>query len=113
ARAFDFIPFVSARTVDARLAVAEAGALPSFRRQRLAALAAHGPTPWVRLREVSTVTSPIYRRNPDDSTFVFFTHDALPRPPPLRLVDLAAGHRHGVAGLVVPAPGHGERLRRR
>jgi len=110
AGALDFIPFVSARTLDARLAVAETAAMPSFRRQRLDALAARGATPWVRLREASTVTSTIYRRNPDDSTFVFFTDDAVAVRPLLGLVNLAAGLGVGAAGLVTLPLDRGELL---
>jgi hypothetical protein len=110
ARGLDFIPFVSARSVDARLAVAEVAALPSFRRRRVEELAARGPAFWVRLREASSLTSTIYRRNPDDSTFVFFTDGAVGPRPLLGLVNLAAGLGAGAAGLVTLPLDRGELL---
>jgi hypothetical protein len=106
-----FIPFLSAAAVDAHLAVAETAELPSYRLDRVARLeAAHGRLgTW--LREGNTLTSTIYRRNPDDSFFVFFTDDTVALRPILGAVNLVAAAGASVVGLATLPLDHGARLR--
>jgi len=60
----------------------------------------------VFLRESNTLTSAVYRHNPDDSIFVFFTDDAVLARPLLGAVNLAVGLAASAVGLVtLPADG--------
>jgi len=106
-----FIPFLSAAAVDSRLAVAETAELPSYRRERVARLAAEHGRFGTWLREGNTVTSTIYRWNPDDSFFVFFTDDVVAPRPVLGAVNLVAAAGASVVGLVTLPLDRGARLR--
>jgi hypothetical protein len=52
-----------------------------------------------RLRETNTLTTTIYRPNPADSVFLFFTDDVVAPRPLFGLANLAVGLGAGVAGL--------------
>ena len=106
-----FIPFLSAAAVDAHLAVAETAELPSYRLDRLARLEAEHGRLGTWLREGNTLTSTIYRRNPDDSFFVFFTDDTVALRPILGAVNLVAAAGASVVGLATLPLDHGARLR--
>ena len=76
------------------------GEIPSYRRTRLAEMAEREHPLRVHLREASTFTSTLYRPNPRDSFFVFFTRDRwLPRPL-YGAVNLVAGLGQAAVGLV-------------
>jgi hypothetical protein len=105
-----FIPFLSAAAVEADLQVAETTELPSYRRAQLARLEATNGRWRMWLREGNTLTSTLYRRNPDDSFFVFFTDDTLALRPVLGAVNLVAAFGSSIAGLVTLPLDHGERL---
>jgi hypothetical protein len=102
---------VSAAAVDSRLAVSEAAELPSYRLERVARLEAERGRLGTWLREGNTLTSTIYRRNPDDSFFVFFTDDTVALRPLLGAANLVAAAGASVAGLVTMPLDHGARLR--
>jgi len=55
----------------------------------------------VFLRESNAVTSTVYRRNPHDSYFLFFTDDTVATRPIFGAVNLLAGVGAGVAGLAL------------
>jgi hypothetical protein len=93
-----FIPFVSTRAVRDTYHVTATQELPSYRRQRLAAMYRRENPLVVFLRESNTLTSTVYGPNPRDSFFVFFT-DALPTRPLLGAVNVAAGLGAGAVGL--------------
>ena len=105
---FDFIPFVSARAVEARWDVVERPMLPSYRQARLQVLVRRDGWP-ARLRESNVVTSSIYRRNEADSAFLFFTDDTVATRPVLGAANVVVGVGAAVAGLV-SAPLDGARL---
>ena len=104
-----FIPWVSAIAVDRTYQVAGDEELPSYRKARLAALSRVAPPLGVYLRESNVLTSTLYRRNPDDSLFVFFTDDAVAPRPVFGAVNLLAGAGASALGLAL-APFDGGRL---
>jgi hypothetical protein len=106
----DFIPFVSARTVNARWPDAERVTLPSYRRWKLEEMSRTAGAWRTWLRESNTVTSTIYRRNPADSFFLFFTDDVVAVRPLLGVVNVAAAVGAGAAGLALLPFDHGRTL---
>jgi hypothetical protein len=97
--ALDFIPVVAHARLARRLPVRETTPLPSRREVALAALRAREPALLVALRESNTLTATAYRRNPDDSLFLFFTDGALAARPFLGAVNLGLGLGATAAGL--------------
>jgi hypothetical protein len=94
-----FWPRFSFGAVERSWRVREIGEVPSYRRTRLAQMSVHEHPLRVHLREASTLTSSVYRRNPRDSFFLFFTRDAwLPRPV-YGLANLLAGVGQTAVGL--------------
>ncbi len=102
-----FIPFVSAGEVTGAWPVTDVEERPSYRRMRLGAM----PDLGARLRETSTLTATIYRPNPDDSVFLFFTDDAIAPRPLFGLANLVVGIGAGVAGLATLPVDRGALLR--
>lgn len=95
-----FWPRFSFEAVEKSWRVREVGEIPSYRRTRLAQMSAREHPLKVHLREASTLTSSVYRRNPRDSFFLFFTRDAwLPRPL-YGLANVLAGVGQTAVGLV-------------
>ncbi|MDJ0851778.1 MAG: hypothetical protein QNK04_25655 [Myxococcota bacterium] len=79
--ALRFIPARAFAAVRDTYRVAEVGEIRSLRRQRLQEMYESESPFLVYLRESNTLTSSVYRRNERDSSFVFFTDDAVaPRP---------------------------------
>ena len=68
-----FIPFVSADAVRRQYHVTETSTMPSYRTKTVDEMYAREDDLLVFLRESNAVTSTVYRRNPRDSYFVFFT----------------------------------------
>ena len=54
----------------------------------------------VFLRESNTLTSTVYRRNPEDSLFLFFTDDTVLPRPVFGAFNLAAGVGESLLGLL-------------
>jgi hypothetical protein len=96
----NFIPAVSAAAVASAYPVTERLELPSYRRQRMERMYHQENPVTVFVRESNTLTSAIYRRNTDDSIFVFFTDDAVVARPLLGAVNLAVGLAASAVGLV-------------
>ena len=95
-----FIPFVSARAVEARYRVVARQTIPSYRERRLAEMRREESRLRVALRESNPFTSKTYVRNPADSFFVFFTDDAPLLRPVLGAVNLTAALGQTTLGLV-------------
>lgn len=108
--AFTFVPFLAGEAVDAHLPVAATETLSSRRTEDLAAAAAREHPLRVWLREGNTLTSALYRPNPDDSVFLFFTDDVVLARPVLGLANLAVALGASVAGIVALPFDDGERL---
>ncbi len=101
-----FVPFVSARAVDAEYAVTERHYWPSYRQRQVRAMLRHESAAAVYLRESNTVTSTVYQGSGADSPFVFFTDDAVLLRPLLGAANLAVGLASSVVGvLTAPADG--------
>ena len=85
------IPAVATRAVRHTWRVTASDTTPSYRQERVAALARAGNPIAVRLRESNTLTSTVYRRSRDDSAFLFFTDDVLLLRPLLGAANLGVG----------------------
>jgi hypothetical protein len=95
----NFIPAVSAAAVAGAYPVTERLELPSYRRRRLERMYEQENPLTVFLRESNTLTSTIYRRNTEDSIFVFFTDGAVVARPLFGAVNLLVGLAAGAVGL--------------
>jgi hypothetical protein len=95
-----FIPGLATRAVRRTWRVVASDRTPSYRQARVAALAQAGNPLLVRLRESNTLTSTVYRRSGDDSTFLFFTDDAPLLRPVLGAVNLTVGVGASALGVV-------------
>jgi len=96
---YRFIPFVSYQAVQDRYRVLESRDLDSYRGIELAKLRARQNELVTALRESNIVSSRLYRYNPDDALFVFFTDDNVPLRPLFGAVNTAAGIGQSVYGL--------------
>ncbi len=77
----NFIPFQAFAAVKNTYRVTETRRLPSYREERLARFYAEENGGVVFLRESNVFSSSVYKLNPDDAWFIFFTGDAVfPRP---------------------------------
>lgn len=107
----NFIPAAAAATVRDTYTVTETLELPSYRLTALAQMYEREPPLLVYLRESNTVTSTLYRRNPDDSAFLFFTDDAGPARPLLGAANLVTGLGVSAVGLFMVGVDGGDTLR--
>jgi hypothetical protein len=79
--AWQIIPFTAFADLRQQYPDSQTRLLPSLRRQQLAKQYAEEFAPWVFARESNVLTAELYRYNPDDAAFLFFTDDSLlPRP---------------------------------
>lgn len=79
--AWQIIPFTAFADLRRQYPDSRTRLLPSLRRQQLAERYAEEFAPWVFARESNVLTAELYRYNPDDAAFLFFTDDSLlPRP---------------------------------
>jgi hypothetical protein len=95
----NFIPAVSAAAVAGAYPVTERLELPSYRRRRLELMYERENPVAVFLRESNTLTSAMYRRNREDSIFVFFTDDSVVARPLFGAINLVVGLAAGAVGL--------------
>jgi len=106
----NFIPGISALVVEDTYAVAERLRFASYRQRRLAEMRRDENAAWVFLRESNVVTSTLYRAQPRDSIFLFFTDDLVAPRPLFGAVNLVTGLAASAVGLaMVPVDG-GETL---
>jgi hypothetical protein len=107
----NFIPAASAVTVGDTYAVAETIEIPSYRLAALARLYRENNVAGVYLRESNTLTSTLYRRNPADSAFLFFTDDMIVLRPLLGAMNFVTGLGASAAGLFTLPIDGGDLLR--
>jgi hypothetical protein len=93
------IPFVAFGAVTREYRISGVGEIPSYRRARLAEMYARENPIRVYLREANTLTSTVYRRNPADSFFLFFTDDTVLPRPLFGALNLLAGMGEALVGL--------------
>ena len=103
------VPFVSRALVEQRLDVVGTATLPSRRlatRERVR----HEDGALAALREDTVLTADAYEPNPDDSTFLFFTDDAVVARPLLGAANLVVGAGASVVGIATAPFDRGDRL---
>ncbi len=105
-----FIPKVATRAIRRSWQVVASDTIPSYRQATVAALARTGNPAVVRLRESNTLTSTVYRRSRDDSTFLFFTDDVVLLRPLLGAANLAVGAGASLIGVALVPFDRGESL---
>lgn len=102
----NFIPFVSVMEVDSAYNVVDTEEHPSQRKARLAEMYRQENRFVAYLRESNVITSTIYRRQQDDSMFLFFTDDIVAPRPIFGVFNLVTGLVTGAVGLaLLPADG--------
>ena len=105
------IPFVAADGVAASPHVVARDTWPSYLQIARQRRRAHDPGVAARLTEATTITADDYRPGPTDSTFLFFTDDAVAPRPLFGVANLSLASANGLLGLFTwPADG-GARLR--
>lgn len=109
AEGIHFIPFVSAHTVDQTYDVVSSEEWPSYRKAALMRAYEDDAPALVFLRESNVISSTLYRRNPGDSFFIFFTDDAVLTRPLFGAVNSVAGLGRSLLGLFL-APFDGGRV---
>ncbi len=108
--ALHFVPLVAFRAALEGYREVRESEIPSYRHARLAEMSASENDVVVALRESNTLSSSIYRRNPRDSFFLFFTDGAVWPRPLLGAANLLAGVGETAWGLLrLPVDG-GRRL---
>ncbi len=96
---YNFIPFVAYQSVLDRYHVTQSREMDSYRGLELAKLTARQNSLIIALRESNIVSSRLYKYNPDDALFVFFTDDNMLFRPLFGLVNTAAGIGQSVYGV--------------
>ncbi|MCQ8105454.1 hypothetical protein NP590_15175 [Methylomonas sp. SURF-2] len=105
------IPFRAFASVQQHYPVSRTRILPSYRRQQLAKRHAEEFAPWVFARESNVLTAELYRYNPDDAAFLFFTDDSLLPRPLFGAFNLLTGLGQGLWGLLQSPFDEGSALR--
>ncbi len=95
---YNFIPFVSFKSVQERYKVTASAVLNSYRGRQLENLYKKNNGLMTVLRESNIFTSTVYAYNPEDAFFVFFTDDNFIFRPIFGLFNTAAGIGQSVFG---------------
>lgn len=96
----NFIPFQAFDSVQDTYKITKITELPAYRMQELAKLYDRDNNSLVYLRESNIFSSSLYKHNPDDSWFVFFTDDSVLLRPLFGAVNTAAATSQSVLGLL-------------
>jgi len=95
----NFIPFISHQTVQNQYQISEQRILPSYRLQELQKLYSQENKVSVFFREGNIFSSTLYKTNPADSFFVFFTDNHILLRPLYGAINVLAGLSQSVLGL--------------
>ena len=106
----NFVPQISALVVEDTYAVADRLDFASYRRRRLAEMRRDENPVRVFLRESNVVTSTLYRLQPRDSIFLFFTDDLVTTRPLFGAMNLMTGLAASAVGLTMLPVDGGETL---
>ena len=106
----NFVPQISALVVEDTYAVADRLDFASYRRRRLAEMRRDENPVRVFLRESNVVTSTLYRTQPRDSIFLFFTDDLVTLRPLFGAMNLMTGLAASAVGLTMLPVDGGETL---
>ncbi|MCE9500522.1 MAG: hypothetical protein K8R21_08500 [Leptospira sp.] len=109
-KSFVFIPFYASFDVNRKYNVPEIKKVDSFRIAKVAEMYKKENKLSVFLRESNTISSTVYKYNPDDSFFVFFTDDTILLRPLYGIINLIAGIGETFAGIVYLPFDRGEKL---
>ena len=110
AGSLNFVPQISALVVEDTYAVSERLRFASYRQRQLAEMRRDENPVWVFLRESNVVTSTLYRVQPRDSIFLFFTDDLVVPRPLFGAVNLVTGLAASGVGLTMLPLDGGETL---
>jgi hypothetical protein len=94
-----FIPFQAFAAVQNTYNVIKTAELPAYRQQALAKMYAREVDSWAYTREANIFSSRLYKHNPDDAWFVFFTDDTVLLRPLFGAVNMLAATSQSVYGL--------------
>jgi hypothetical protein len=95
----NFIPFQAFDSVQDTYKIASITEWPAYRKQELAKLYDRENNALVYLNESNVFTSSIYKHNPDDAWFVFFTDDTILLRPIFGAVNTLAATSQSLVGL--------------
>jgi hypothetical protein len=98
--AYNFIPFVSYQSVLDQYRISRSETLPSYRHQEMNKRYESGQQLLTRLQESNVLSSTLYRYNPDDALFVFFTDDNIALRPLFGAINTTAGLGQGLLGVL-------------
>lgn len=96
--AYNFVPFVAYQSVLDRYHVTQSSDLASYRGLELTKLSARQNSLITGLRESNIISSRLYKYNPDDALFVFFTDNNVLLRPLFGIVNTGAGIGQSVYG---------------
>ena len=96
----NFIPYTAFASVLRHYPVKHTQTLASWRQQQLAKQYEQTFAPWVFAREANVLTAELYRYNPDDAAFMFFTDDSLLLRPLFGTFNILTGLGQSLWGLL-------------
>lgn len=105
-----FVPFYSSFEVNRKYKLHKIEDLFSYRRLKIKEMMKTENSAKVFLRESNIFTSSIYKRNPDDSLFIFFTDENIFPRPIFGVFNFIAGFAETIYGIVLLPFDKGERF---
>jgi hypothetical protein len=96
----NFIPFQAFDSVQKTYNVVKVREVPAYRQQELTKMYDREADSWVYARESNVFSSSLYKHNPDDAWFVFFTDDAVLLRPLFGAINTLAATSQSVFGLL-------------
>lgn len=97
---YNFIPFVSYQSVLDQYRIKRSETMPSYRQQEMTKRYQNGQQLLIRLQESNILSSTLYRYNPEDALFIFFTDDNIPLRPLFGAINTTTGIGQSLLGLL-------------